>query len=225
MCRAESCAQLAFLVCWTPSTHSLSSSHTGQGSTFTVLVSLGIGRLGYSDCVEGFFDSCVCVCVFNSCVLFLAEKGKHIFSLLPLNILLPSILYSSDTATSYFPPVKWDRPLFYQLLLLCHIFVLGSWLLAGSQHTRIHPHSRDDIQTFSSLSFPGFCALYRWQSESSQLSLEVRSDRASECKNRGQSEGVWGTQWVTYFMSVFLLSADFCIWTYFCIFLKELFKW
>ena len=171
------------------------------------------------------FSILVCVCVFNSCVLFLAEKGKHIFSLLPLSILLPSILYSSDTATSYFPPVKWDRPLFYQLLLLCHIFVLGSWLLAGSQHTRIHPHSRDDIQTFSSLSFPGLCALYRWQSESSQLSLEVRSDRASECKNRGQSEGVWGTQWVTYFMSVFLLSADFCIWTYFCIFLKELFKW
>lgn len=179
--------------------------------------------------VTGLFWLCgglfqfLCVCIFSFlCIVF--SRKREAYFLFCHAILLPSILYSSDTATSYFPPVKWDRPLFHQLLLLRYIFVLGSWLLAGSQHARFHPHSRDDIQTFSSLSFPGLCAVCRWQSESSRLSPEVGSDRASECEIEGQSEGVWGTQWVTYFMSVFLLLADFCIWTYFCIFLKEFFN-
>lgn len=82
------------------------------------------------------------------------------FSLFCHSIVLPSVLCPSDTATSYFPPVKRDTPLFCQLLVLIHIFVLGSWLLAGSQYARFHPHCHDDIQTFSNLSSPGaLCCL------------------------------------------------------------------
>ena len=211
MCRTESGAQLAFLVCWTLSTPSLSSSHPGQGSTFTVLISLGIGQLGYSDCVEGFFDSCVCV-FFNPCVLFSAEKGS-IFSLFCHSILLPSVLCSSDTVTSYFPCVKQDTPLFYQLLVLIHIFVLGSWLFAGSQHARIHPHCHDDIQTFSNLSSPGALCCLRMTPLVLMVVPRGREDQIEHLSVRidGQSEGVWGTQWVTYLCqySCFQLTSAF----------------
>ena len=150
------------------------------------------------------FSILVCVCFLILVCCFQQKKGS-IFSLFCHSILLPSVLCSSDTVTSYFPRVKRDTPLFYQLLVLIHIFVLGSWLFAGSQHARIHPHCHDDIQTFSNLSSPGaLCCLWM-----TPLVLMVvprgREDQIEHLSVRidGQSEGVWGTQWVTYLCQYF----------------------